>query len=350
MKTKLLTISLAIVALFCIESKTGQAGTGMQTQADTMRLWIPSNFPKPVYDFKDNLVTQAGFELGRNLFYDPVLSRDNSISCASCHQFFAAFAQLDHDLSHGVDNCEGSRNTPALFNLAWKQNFMWDGGVNHIELSPLNALTNPCEMANSLDTIVSRLTSATAYTSRFKNAFGTPEINSQRILRALAQFTGMMVSANSRYDHFIRGENGGILSAQEKEGYVLFKKHCGTCHTEPLFTDGSFRNNGLDAVSADPGRDTITNVEADKGKFKVPSLRNVALSAPYMHDGRFTSLQEVLIHYASGVKHHANLDPLLSQNNKPGITLDSQQQKDIIAFLKTLTDSTFINNKRFQQP
>ncbi len=350
MRMKLLTIVLCAAAIFCISADTRNVGFPADGSRDRIRLWVPSNFPQPVYAFKNNPVSEAGFELGRALFYDPILSRDNSISCASCHQPFAAFAQLDHDLSHGVDNCEGTRNTPALFNLAWQKEFMWDGGVNHIELSPLNALTNSCEMANSLDTIAARLTSSQRYASRFHLVFGTQLINSQRILRALAQFTSLLVSANTRYDRYVRGEPGGTLDSREKKGYILFKEKCSSCHAEPLFTDLSYRNNGLDEISADPGRDTITNQASDKGKFKVPSLRNIQLTPPYMHDGRFSSLEEVLQHYASSVKPHRNLDPELKKMSQPGIRLSGQEQQEIIAFLQTLTDSSFVNNKIFQQP
>ncbi len=225
---------------------------------------------------------------------------------------------------------------------------MWDGGVNHIELSPLNALTNSCEMANNLDTIVNRLNNDAVYRAMFKNAFASRQINSQQLLRALAQFTGMMVSANSRYDKYIRKEAGGVLSETEMKGYALFTQQCASCHTEPLFTDLSYRNNGLDVLSADAGRDTITGLVSDKGKFKVPSLRNVALTAPYMHDGRIGSLAEVLAHYDHGVQPHPNLDAAFRKNERLGITLSKTEQQEIIAFLKTLTDTSFINDKRFQ--
>ncbi len=348
MHIRLLSIVLAFVALCALTAGSGNHHALMQGSGDTLRFEVPTNFPSPVYRFTNNPVTEAGFALGRRLFYDPVLSVDHTISCASCHQPFAAFAQLDHDLSHGVDNCEGTRNTPALFNLVWQKAFMWDGGVNHIELSPLNALTNSCEMANNLDTIVNRLNNDAVYRAMFKNAFASRQINSQQLLRALAQFTGMMVSANSRYDKYIRKEAGGVLSETEMKGYALFTQQCASCHTEPLFTDLSYRNNGLDVLSADAGRDTITGLVSDKGKFKVPSLRNVALTAPYMHDGRIGSLAEVLAHYDHGVQPHPNLDAAFRKNERLGITLSKTEQQEIIAFLKTLTDTSFINDKRFQ--
>lgn len=294
---------------------------GENQTEDTLRLAVPANFPAPIYDLTGNPLTTAGFSLGRKLFYEPLLSRDGSISCGNCHQYFAAFANLDHPVSHGVDECLGTRNTPPLFNLAWQKEFMWDGGVHHIEVSPLNALTNPCEMAISLDTVTARLRQNPAYPALFRTAFGTAEISSQRVLKALAQFTSLMVSATSRYDRYIRNEPGGQFTVLEEAGYILFREKCSVCHSEPLFTDLSYRSNGLDLVCEDPGRDTITHDPADHGRFKVPTLRNVELTGPYMHDGRFTSLQEVLEHYNSGVKRAANLDTELQKAGRLGISL-----------------------------
>lgn len=321
----------------------------MNNDKDSIRFVVPPNFPKPVYDFKNNTLTAPGFLLGRHLFYDPLLSKDSSIACSNCHQSFAAFANLDHPVSHGVDYCLGTRNAPALFNLAWQKEFMWDGGVKHIEFSPLNAITSPCEMVSSLDTIAYRLKQSPVYPKMFTEAFGNTEINSQKILRALAQFLAMLVSANSKYDRHIRQEPGGNFNDEEIAGYVLYKQHCSACHTEPLFTDLSYRSNGLDEISEDPGRDTITNNEGDRGKFRVPSLRNVELTSPYMHDGRFVTLTEVLQHYNAGVKRNKNLDSLLQKNKALGIALNASQQNQLIAFLKTLTDTLFINDKRFQE-
>jgi cytochrome c peroxidase len=321
----------------------GQAG-------DSIKFSVPANFPKPVYDFKDNKVTKNGFNLGRLLFYDPLISKDKTISCANCHQAFAAFANLDHAVSHGVDDCMGSRNTPPLFNLAWQREFMWDGGVHHLEVSPLNAMTNSCEMATDLITIVDRLKATAKYPPLFKKAFGTPEINSQRTFRALAQFTSMLVSANSKYDKHIRKESGGVLDKNEQAGYALFKKNCNSCNTEPLFTDLTYRSNGLDLVPENNGRDSITHLQHDRGKFRVPSLRNIELTGPYMHDGRFETLNEVLQHYNSGVKGNANLDPILHQHDIYGIRLTPAEQSQLIAFLKSLTDRDFVNDKRFQAP
>ena len=351
MKAKVIVfLVLLTFIVICTAFNYGFQGINYGVNPDSVRFAVPANFPKPIYDFKDNPVTSNGFKLGRILFYDPLLSKDKSISCANCHQSFAAFANLDHAVSHGVDECLGTRNAPPLFNLAWQKEFMWDGGVHHIEISPMNAMTNPCEMATDLNTIVNRLQETKIYGSLFKAAFGTDEINSQRVFRAMAQFTSMLVSANSKYDEYVRHEAGGIFTADEKAGYALFKSNCSTCHQEPLFTDLSYRNNGLDLKSEDIGRDSITHRETDRGEFRVPSLRNIELTSPYMHDGRFDDLKQVLEHYNSGVKNTANLDSELHKAGTLGLRLNTKEQSQLIAFFKTLTDTAFVNDKRFQAP
>ncbi|WP_207428743.1 cytochrome-c peroxidase [Pedobacter sp. SYSU D00535] len=319
-------------------------------EGETVAFVRPSNFPEPVYQFEGNKLTAEGFELGRKLFYDQALSLDNSTSCGSCHQQFAAFANLDHSVSHGIDNCLGTRNAPPLFNMVWQSEFMWDGGVHHIEFSSLNALTNPCEMGMDLDSLTARLSRTSPYPHLFQKAFGSAGITSQRVLKALTQFMGAMVSANSKYDKYVRREPGGEFTQAEQAGYQLFKAKCASCHTEPLFSDFSYRSNGLDLNPLDRGRDSITNSSADRGTFRVPSLRNIEVSRPYMHDGRFFFLEDVLEHYNSGVKAHRNLDPSLRNGERRGIPLSKTDQSNIIAFLKTLTDHEFLRAKKFSEP
>jgi len=349
MKIKLLVLSAGVLFIAGINTFSSLA-EGARNANDTALFKTPGNFPPAVYTFQDNPLTRNGFKLGRELFYDPILSIDHSISCANCHQQFAAFAQLDHPVSHGVDDCLGARNTPVLFNLAWQHEFMWDGGVNHIEVSPLNALTNPCEMANNLPEIVGRLKQSDKYTALFNQAFHTNEISSQLLLKALTQFMAALISANSKYDKVMRGEGNTQFTSQESAGYILFKEKCATCHREPLFTDLSYRSNGLDLHSADAGRDSITHEASDHGKFRVPSLRNVEASGPYMHDGRFEHLEQVLEHYNAGMVHSCNLDPLFKKDTQPGIRLTSQEQTQLMAFLKTLTDHAFLVNPAFGDP
>lgn len=308
---------------------------------------VPQGFPEPAYHFENNTVTQAGFKLGRKLFYETLLSRDNSIACASCHQQVSAFANTEHRFSHGVNNLLGKRNAPPIFNAAWMPKFMWDGGINHIENQPAGPITNPVEMDENLSNVIAKLGAVPEYRTMFADAFGDNTITTQRMFRALAQFMGMMVSSNSRYDKYVRGEEGGTLNAQEQSGLTLFRAKCASCHTEPLFTDYGFHNNGLavDPTLNDSGRVHITLDPADRFKFKTPSLRNIALTYPYMHDGRFWTLEEVLDHYASGVVSSPTLDPALSS----GIPMNTQEKADIIAFLKTLTDDSFILNHEYSE-
>jgi cytochrome c peroxidase len=323
------------------------AETSSVNSTDTIQFKQPVNFPKPVYDFDKNPVTKDGFLLGKSLFYDPLLSADKMVACGNCHQASAAFANLGSALSRGINNCKGTRNAPPLFNLAWQKEFMWDGRINIHQAVPVNALTNPCEMGNTMGNVLYTLRNQAGYEAQFKKVFGSDKITQEMVLKALAQFTVMMVSANSKYDKYVRHEIGGTFNENEQAGYILFKRKCEACHSEPLFTDLSYRNNGLEETSIDIGRDSMTHQRSDRGKFRVPSLRNVEITGPYMHDGRFYSLKDVLQHYNSGMKNHANLDSVFKRSNKVGINLSTTEQIQIIAFLKTLTDVDFINDRRF---
>lgn len=305
----------------------------------------PDNFPEPVYNFASNPVTKQGFELGRALFYEPRLSRNNTVSCGSCHIQSAAFTQHGHDVSHGIDDRLGTRNSPPIMNLAWNKAFMWGGGVYDLDLQPIVPITTHVEMDESLDNVLSKLRLLPKYTDMFKSAFGTEEITTARFMKALSQFMLMCISSNSKYDKVMRKEGGVSFTAQEQEGYTLFKEKCASCHSEPLFTDGSFRNTGLSLSPVkDQGLYTATLIETDRYKFKVPSLRNLQYTAPYMHDGRFLNLSGVLEHYNSEVRQTANLDPLLQQQGKLGISLAEDDKVKITAFLSTLNDETFIKN------
>lgn len=276
--------------------------------------------------------------LGRSLFYDGRLSRDGSISCGSCHIQFYAFSHHGHDVSHGIDDKLGTRNAPALQNLAWYSSYFWDGGVHNLDLVPVAPIENPVEMDETTANVLSKLQNDAGYRRLSKKAFGSEELSGQRLLQAMAQFMTMMVSAGSRYDRYVTGETA-VFNAQEKEGLELFRTKCSSCHAEPLFTDNSFRNNGL--VSNDPGRYAISYNETDKGRFKVPSLRNVQYSAPYMHNGSIGTLEEVLQHYRSGIHTSPSLDPQL-QN---GIAMSDGEMGKIIQFLYTLSDPAFLKNE-----
>jgi cytochrome c peroxidase len=311
----------------------------------------PSNFPAMVYGLDKNPPDEATFELGRQLFYDPLLSHDGTVSCGSCHQAEAAFAHPGRRLSPGVGGQLGNRNAPALQNLRWRQHFMADGGVLGLELQALAPLTDAHEMNMPLAEALARLNADPEYQRRFAAIYGPGKIDTPQFLRALAQFTASLTSANSRYDHYVRHETGGELSGQEVSGLAVFQAKCRSCHATDLFTDESFRNNGLDRTfPRDSGRAHITSRAADRGRFRVPSLRNVARTAPYMHDGRFGTLAQVLAHYAHGVQPSATLDPLLRQpGGQLGIALTAPEQADLVAFLNTLTDKDFLNDPRLKQ-
>ncbi len=306
---------------------------------------IPNGWPQPPANiFASNPLTEEGFALGRKLFYDTRLSIDNTVACANCHQQFAAFATYDHDFSHGLNNLHTFRNAPALFNLAWMQKMHWDGGITHIEVQPLAPITNPIEMGETIDHVLSKLRADTAYPRLFTKAFGSNEITSQKMLKAISQFMGSIVSSNSKYDKVKRGEASFTLS--EQNGYTVYQSKCATCHPEPLFTDNSFRNNGLPVNPAlnDFGRLLITGDKADSLKFKVPSLRNIGVSLPYMHDGRFNSVGSVIDHYRTGiVTTQPTLDPLLVNR----IAITNQEKNDLIYFLFALTDTSFTKDPRF---
>ena len=319
---------------------------------ETFSFSKPANFPAPTYDFSNNEITTAGFELGRRLFYDPILSRDGSIACADCHISYSAFSHPDHGVSHGIDGLLGNRNAPAIQNMAWRTSFFWDGGVPNLDLVSLNPIQNPVEMDESPANVVRKLNLHAEYPALFKSAFpGQDTVSGATMLKAISQFMVMLVSSNSRYDKFVRKEAGGTLSAEELTGLELFKQKCASCHSGELFTDQAFRNNGiLNDFTFDSGRNMVSTFPEDIGKFAVPSLRNVEKTAPYMHTGKFLTLESILDHYASGVKDSPTLDPILKQNGQLGIPLSDLEKKQIIAFLKTLTDNEFIRDTRFQKP
>lgn len=307
---------------------------------------IPKNWPKPKYDFNKNPITEEGFQLGRNLFYDPILSRDNTISCQSCHLQNTGFTHIDHEVSHGIDGKIGTRNSLVLTNLAWNSSFMWDGGVNNLEVQALNPITNPLEMDEKLENVVAKLQRSEKYRTLFSKAFGDEKITSQRLLKALAQFTVMLVSSDSRYDKVMRNE--AVFTEMEEKGYELFKTNCASCHSEPLFTNNKFENNGLsaDAYFKDSGRFKITKNNKDSLLFKVPTLRNIELTGPYMHDGRIKNMQMVLFHYTEDIHE----SPTLSKQLKKKIMLTENDKNNLIQFLMTLTDENYIRNPRFQFP
>lgn len=304
-------------------------------------LHIPAAFPAPHYGVGDSRLEASKVALGRKLFYDPILSKSGTISCQSCHQQAAAFSDAGKALSAGEGGQLGRRNAPALFNLAWHPYFMADGGINHIEVMPIAPITDSLEMGETLTDVVAKLQASAGYRSAFEEAFGEQEVSAQHMLVALAQFLSSMVSAKARYDRVMDGK--ARFSSSEAAGKALFDQHCANCHKPPLFSDFSFRNNGLDSVFKDEGRARITRLAEDSGKFKVPSLRNIGLSAPYMHDGRFETMEQVLAHYAGGIQQASNLDSSLY--NMPAFS--EAEQRQLLSFLHTLSDYSFVANTAY---
>jgi len=307
---------------------------------------VPQNWPKPHYDFSKNPLTADKIELGRSLFYDPLLSRNNMISCASCHSQYTAFTHVDHALSHGIEDKIGTRNSPALINLAWQSSFMWDGAINHLDMQALAPISHPSEMGEKIENVALKLQRSKIYPALFYKAYNDSIISGEHILKAISQFMLTLVSADSRYDSVMRKQ--AEFTIQEKNGYRLFQQNCASCHTEPLFTNLQFENNGLavDTILKDHGRMKVTKNPSDSLKFKVPTLRNIEFSFPYMHDGRFKKLSEVINHYTSGVVQSKTLSGKLQ---KP-IVLSSNEKVDVIAFLLTLTDKKFLFNSNFSYP
>jgi cytochrome c peroxidase len=306
----------------------------------------PKGWKKPAYNFDKNPLNVNKIVLGRALFYEPKLSKDNTISCASCHSLYNAFTHVDHPVSHGIDDMIGTRNSPTLMNLAWHKSFMWDGAINHLDVQALAPITNPIEMNEDIDNIIKKLKKDTKYKIAFQKAYNDTNITGEYILKAISQFSLTLISANSKYDKVMHGEDK--FTPQEQKGYRIFKKNCSSCHTEPLFTNLNFENNGLpvDTQYNDYGRMDITHNKRDSLKFKVPTLRNIEFSYPYMHDGRFENLKAVFNHYDQGIVKSNTL----SKQLKASIILTSNERVDLTAFLLTLTDKEFLFNTDFGYP
>jgi cytochrome c peroxidase len=308
---------------------------------------IPAGFPPPAYAFADNPLTTEGFELGRRLFYDGQLSIDGMHPCSSCHQQIAGFGTFEHDRSHGVFNSHTLRNAPVLFNLAWNTTgFHWDGEFSSVADEAAQPITGHIEMGEDFRRVIEKLQGDSYYARMFKKVFRTDVILPVHIQKALAQFTGYLVSADSKYDRYKKGQ--ATFTTQEENGYQVYKTSCAGCHPEPMFTDYSFRNIGLpiDNFLNDYGRLRVTGKSEDSLKFKVPTLRNVYISSNYMHDGRFNTLSQCINHYRAGVQVSATLDPALAG----GIPLTNTQATELALFLRTLTDSTFLLDPRFTKP
>jgi cytochrome c peroxidase len=313
-------------------------------------LVIPAGFPAMNIPI-DNALTVEGVALGRRLFYDPILSSNNLVSCSSCHNQQMAFTDNGSQYSFGVDSIAGTRNSMPIMNLGWAPNFFWDGGATNLESQAIAPITDPIEMHQTLDETVSKLNIHPEYPALFNKAFGSSVITSAALIRAIAQFERTIISANSKYDKFLKGEV--TLTTQEQSGLAIYtdaaKGNCNSCHTlGGTFTNYDFKNNGLDVVSTDEGRGRITTLESDKGKFKTPSLRNIAVSGPYMHDGRFSTLEQCVNHYNTGIQNHPNLATEFT--GAISGRMSAQEMQDLVAFLNTLTDESYLTNSAYGKP
>ena len=321
---------------------------------------VPPQYPRMQIP-TDNPTTKEGVALGRFLFYDPILSLDSTISCGSCHRHELAFTD-GGAVSVGIDGRKGNRSAMSLVNIGLVDNgLFWDGRVKTLEEQALHPIVDPVEMNETLPRVLKKLRSSPFYQEKFRKAFGIKnnlEINESHIGKALAQFQRTILSFDSKFDRYTRNED--FLEDDELDGYVLFffektpiggvDAECSHCHTVGLFT-GDYRHNGLltDAEGdQNPGRFKVTGNPSDKGKFRSVSLRNIALTAPYMHDGRLTTLEDVLDHYGSGGKVAKNKDPLVA--NIADAQLTNRQKEKIIAFLNTLTDHSLLTNPELSNP
>lgn len=353
---KILFIVLIVVCFFlgCSKEKVGYDPT-------PYKLEIPSHFPEmPIPS--DNPMTVEGVYLGRMLFYETALSLDNSISCGSCHAPANSFSD-QNQFSTGVNGTTGIRNSMALFNLGWQTSYFWDGRAHTLEEQILEPVPNPIEMHLQWQEAVSRLQNKVEYTNQFFRAFGTTTITKEDVAKALAQFLRTMISGTSKYDVIYKRVNllpmnaeeliiNATITNEELAGFDLFNSlsgaDCAHCHNGTLMQVQKFSNNGLDAAFSDLGRGGVTGNPNENGKFKVPSIRNMGFTAPYMHDGRFQTVDDVIDHYSIGIQQSPTIDPLIEFAFQGGVQLDQDQRNLLKAFLLTLDDYKFVTNPNFQ--
>lgn len=335
------------------------AGTGCDTdpvdndyQTTPLSLTIPKGLP-PLEIPADNPMTVEGVALGRKLFYEPLLSHDNTMSCGTCHQQENGFAEL-RQTSVGINGEVGPRNAMALINIGWVRNgLFWDGRAATLEELVLEPVRNPIEMASTWSEVESKLNAHSEYPQLFEQAYDVDYIDSLTVAKAISQFLRTLISGNSRFDAWYNRQEMQ-LSAQELRGFVLFtteEADCFHCHgLGGLITDNQFHNNGLDEQYTDMGRYEVTGNEMDRARFRTPTLRNIEMTAPYMHDGRFFTLEEVVEHYSDHVKVSPTISPLMELVGNNGAQLTQQEKEDLVAFLRTFTDQDFLSNPDLSDP
>lgn len=344
---QLFVCCLMIISTFCNHS-------GPQP----IQLINPPGFVKMAIPV-DNPLTVEGVALGRRLFYDPILSADSTLSCSSCHVIQLGLTD-GKALAEGINGKQSRRSVPSLANIGYYyKGLFWDGRVATLEEQALLPVEDTLELGHNWDLVEQELRRHPIYPDLFEKAFGVKnpaDIDRYLAAKAIAQFERTLISKDSKFDQVQRGETEFTVS--EKRGWTIFfdgsdelpKSECGHCHVDPLFTNLEFFNNGIDSVGGledfvDKGRGEVTHRKYDNGQFRTPTLRNIALTAPYMHDGRMETLEEVLEHYISGGHFAENVNPNVRQ-----LHFSERDKKDLVAFLNTLTDSVFINNPAFASP
>lgn len=314
-----------------------------------IKIDLPEYFP--IMDIpEDNPLTKEGVALGRKLFYDPILSGDSSLSCAGCHKAEFAFSD-DRRFSEGIDGSIGDRQAMSIMNIGWMKTLFWDGRAHGVEDQAFGPVENPIEMKDHWPNVEDKLQKHADYPLLFHNAFGTSKITDSLVVKAIAQFERTMVSFDALFDKEMQEEI--FYTADEQDGYDLFfseEADCFHCHGGVLLTDNEYHNNGLDEIPNDIGLELVTKSEFDRGKFKTPSLRNIELTSPYMHDGRFNTLEEVIDFYSEGLHKSSTIDPLMKGVNQNGMQFTNREKQALLAFLKTFTDTSFINNPAFGPP
>ena len=356
-----LFILSGVVIYSCTKTELGNV-QGVKYDATAYSLEF-TNFTLPAVTLPaDNPLTVEKVKLGRMLFYETMLSSDESVSCASCHVQSDGFSDRNR-FSEGVGGATGGRQAMAIFNMAWHSNqFFWDGRVDLLRDQSLGPIENPLEMNETLENVIKKLYTSQVYKNQFIRAFGDFEITSERISLAMEAFMLSIISDDSKYDRYITGN--AQLTESEQRGRVLFftdynpwfpensGADCIHCHSGNNFENDLYMNNGLDSdlEFIDFGREDATNLLTDRAKFKTPTLRNIEVTGPYMHDGRFETLEEVVDHYNNGIKASSTVDPAILATQSTGLMLDEQDKIDLINFLKTLTDYTYLNNPDYASP
>ncbi|MCB9045220.1 MAG: c-type cytochrome [Chitinophagales bacterium] len=360
-KSRFLSLSILAFLLLTQCKKDPEVPTTEDVTFDqTLYDFNPGKFPMPV--FNDNPPTVQGVKLGRMLFYEKMLSQDGSLACAGCHLQSHGFTDTAR-FSIGVRDLPGKRQAMSVFNTAWHTNeFFWDGRAHLLRDQSLKPIQDELEMNETLDNVVAKLSASEMYRNQFFRAFGNEEVTPEKMSLAMEQFMNTIISNQSKYDKYLAGE--ATLTAEEEHGRQLFFMEyneflpnqsgadCAHCHSGFNFANNKYINNGLDAegMAMDNGREKTSMMMSDRAKFKVPSLRNIELTAPYMHDGRFKTLEEVVDHYNNGIKSSATLDPALQATTNTGLRLSQKDKSDLVAFLKTLTDRTLATDERFSDP